>query len=101
MVTNAGPSTLTSSINDTLPSQFTSTIARVTSSVNGSASTANFSLVGGVFAGSVTIASGGTVTVTIEVTAITVGSYTNTLTVLIPTGTTNNTAAPPPPHRAR
>jgi uncharacterized repeat protein (TIGR01451 family) len=90
VVTNAGPSTLTSSINDTLPSQFTSTIARVSSSVNGSASTANFTLVAGVFAGSVTIASGGTVTVTIEVTAVTVGSYTNTLTVLIPAGTTNN-----------
>ena len=91
VVTNAGPSTLTSAISDTLPSQFTSTLARVASSVNNStsASTANFSLVAGVFYGSVTIASGGTVTVTIEVTALSVGSYTNTLTVLIPAGTSN------------
>jgi uncharacterized repeat protein (TIGR01451 family) len=90
VVGNAGPSTLTSSIQDTLPSQFTTTIGRISSAVNGSASTANFSLTGSTFAGSVTIASGGTVTVTIEVTAITSGSYTNTLTVLIPAGTSNN-----------
>ena len=60
------------------------------SAVNGSASTANFSVSGsGAFAGSVTIASGGTVTVTIEVTAISTGTYTNTLTVLVPATTIN------------
>jgi hypothetical protein len=37
----------------------------------------------------VTIASGGTVTVTIEVTAISTGTYTNTLTVLVPAATIN------------
>jgi hypothetical protein len=63
--------------------------ARISSAVNGSASTASFRLSGSTFAGSVTIASGGTVTVTIEVTAISTGSYTNTLTVLVPAGTTN------------
>ena len=65
-MSNAGPSTLTGSINDVIPAQLTAT--GVSSAVNGSASTANFSLTGTTFAGSVTIASGGTVTVTIQVT---------------------------------
>jgi hypothetical protein len=90
VVSNAGPGTLTGSLNDSIPANFSTTLARVASAVNGSASTANFSVSGsGAFAGSVTIASGGTVTVTIEVTAISTGTYTNTLTVLVPATTIN------------
>jgi uncharacterized repeat protein (TIGR01451 family) len=89
VVSNAGPGTLSGSLSDTIPSQLTTTGARISSAVNGSASTASFGLSGSTFAGSVTIASGGTVTVTIEVTAVSAGSYTNTLTVLVPAGTTN------------
>ena len=89
VVSNGGPSTLTGSINDVIPAQLTTTLAGIASQVNGSASTANFSLTGATFAGSVTIASGGTVTVTIQVTGVTTGSYTNTLNVLVPAGTTN------------
>ena len=90
MVSNAGPGTLTGSLNDNIPANFSTTLAQVASAVNGSASTANFSVSGGgAFAGNVTIASGGTVTVTIEVTAISTGTYTNTLTVLVPATTIN------------
>ena len=64
VVSNAGPGTLSGSLSDTIPSQLTTTGARISSAVNGSASTASFGLSGSTFAGSVTIASGGTVTVT-------------------------------------
>ena len=100
VVSNAGPSTLTGSINDVIPAQLTRRWRASASQVNGSASTANFSLTGTTFAGSVTIASGGTVTVTIQVTGLSSGSYTNTLTVLMPAGTTNtgSTTATVPGH---
>ena len=88
VVTNAGPSTLTGSINDSIPAQFTAT--SVSSTVNGSASVSGLSISGSLVAGSVTIASGGTVTVTVNVTGVASGSYTNTLSVLVPVGTTNN-----------
>lgn len=91
VVTNAGPSTLTGSLNDSITSAFT--VTSVSSAVNGSASTSNFSVTGsGVFAGSVTIASGGTVTVTINVTALSTGNYTNTVTLVAPSGTGTGTA---------
>ena len=87
VVSNAGPSTFTGSLSDAIPAQVTATLAGITSAVNGSASTANFSLSGSVFAGSVTLASGGTVTVSIVVTGVSAGNYTNTLAVLVPAGT--------------
>ena len=46
VVSNFGPGTLTGSLNDSIPANFSTTLARVASAVNGSASTANFSVSG-------------------------------------------------------
>ncbi|MBC7437239.1 MAG: hypothetical protein H7332_14375, partial [Bdellovibrionales bacterium] len=89
VITNAGPSVLSGgSFVDTLPSQF-GNAQNLRSVVSGGATTSNFNISGTTVQGSVTIPVGGTVTVTIQVTTNATGSFTNTLTVTPPTGTTN------------
>ncbi|MES2051292.1 MAG: hypothetical protein V4455_04975, partial [Pseudomonadota bacterium] len=90
VISNAGPSTVTgASFVDTLPAQFNNATS-LGSQVSGNATTASFSISGTTIQGSVTIPSGGGVTVTVQVTAVATGSYTNTLAVTPPVGTTNN-----------
>jgi uncharacterized repeat protein (TIGR01451 family) len=74
VISNAGPSTLTNaSFVDTLPSQF-GNAQSLGSAVSGSAVTGTFTISGTTIQGSVTIPSGGLVTVTVQVTAISTGS---------------------------
>ncbi len=90
VISNSGPSTASgASFADVLPSQFANATS-LGSQASGGASTSSFNISGTTIAGSLTIPSGGAVTITVQVTAVATGSYTNTLNVSVPAGTTNN-----------
>jgi uncharacterized repeat protein (TIGR01451 family) len=91
VISNAGPSTATgASFADTLPTGL-GTVTNVVSAVSANASTANFVATLTGLTGSVTIPSGGNVTVTFQaqVAANASGSLINTATVSVPPGTTD------------
>ena len=79
VVSNAGPGTLTGSLNDSIPANFQHHAGAGGQRGQRQRQHRQLQRLGQRrVAGSVTIASGGTVTVTIEVTAISTGTYTNT-----------------------
>jgi uncharacterized repeat protein (TIGR01451 family) len=89
VIGNTGPSTMTTaSIVDTLPSNLTAT--QVSSDTGGGATVPTaFNLSGTTVRGSVTIPTGGTVTVTVVVQATGANGYTNTVTLTPLVGVTN------------
>ncbi|MBE2264214.1 MAG: DUF11 domain-containing protein, partial [Burkholderiaceae bacterium] len=83
VIGNAGPSTLTTaSIVDTVPSSLSVTSASIGFVPQGGASVPTlFGVSGSTVSGSVTIPPGGTVTLFFNVTALSAGGYTNTVTL--------------------
>ncbi|MBK8072817.1 MAG: DUF11 domain-containing protein [Ramlibacter sp.] len=91
VISNAGPSTATgASFADNLPAGL-GTITNVVTQVSALATTASFVTSTSSLVGSVTIPSGGGVTVTLQVSVLgsASGVLTNTATVSLPTGTTD------------